>query len=171
LDVNNPNLPKNSQVETLKEANELYNRHSGNFGLTIERRLNTQDKANKAAPQLKKGETLVADDVGNLYIRKGKNNYTFDINSKGKIVDKEVDNIFGADATPYSDPMLNNDVRKWQSDVKLYNAARELEDNYIYFDYNNPKQWIKDVDKAKEDYWKALNGPYFEDIMGTDRFY
>lgn len=169
LDVNNPNLPNNSQAQTLKEANELFNRHSGNFGLTIERRLRNQDIANKAAPQLKKGETLVADDVGNMYIRKGKNNYSFDINSKGKIIDKELDNLWGEDATPYSDPMLNNDVRKWKSDVKLYNAARELEDNYIYFDYNNPKQWRTEVDKASEDYWNSLNGPYFEDIMGYDR--
>lgn len=169
LDVNNPNLPNNSQAQTLKEANELFNRHSGNFGLTIERRLINQDIANKAAPQLKKGETLVADDYGNMYIRKGKNNYSFDINSKGKISNKELDNIFGEDATPYSDPMLNNDVRKWKSDVKLYNAARELEDNYIYFDYNNPKQWRTEVDKASEDYWNSLNGPYFEDIMGYYR--
>lgn len=169
LELNNPKLPNNSQTQTLKEANELFNRHSGNFGLTIERRLRNQDIANKAAPQLKKGETLVADDYGNMYIRKGKNNYSFDINSKGKIVDKELDNIFGEDAIPYSDPMLNNDVRKWQSDVKLYNAARELEDNYIYFDYNNPKQWRTDVDKAKQDYWDALNGPYFEDLLGYDR--
>lgn len=169
LDVNNPNLPNNSQAQTLKEANELFDRHSGNFGLTIERRLRNQDIANKAAPQLKKGETLVADDYGNMYIRKGKNNYSFDINSKGKISNKELDNLFGEDATPYSDPMLNNDVRKWKSDVKLYNAARELEDNYIYFDYNNPKQWRTEVDKASEDYWNALNGPYFEDIMGYYR--
>lgn len=169
LDVNNPNLPKNSQAETLKEANELFNMHSGNFGLTIERRLRNQDIANKAAPQLKKGETLVADDYGNMYIRKGKNNYSFDINSKGKISNKELDNIFGEDAIPYSDPMLNKDVRKWQTDVKLYNAARELEDNYIYFDSKNPKQWRTDVDKAREDYWNALNGPYFEDIIGYDR--
>lgn len=169
LDVNNPKLPNNSQAQTLKEANELYNRHSGSFGMTLERRLRNQDIANKALPQLKKGETLVADDMGNMYIRKGKNNYSFDINSKGKIVDKELDNIWGEDAIPYSDPMLNKDVRKWKSDVSLYNAAREIEDNYIYFDYNNPKQWLTDVDKAKLDYINSINGPFFEDIMGYDR--
>ena len=168
--LDDPKFTSTIEGKLLKEGDELSTRYSGGDIRVpnLERRLNRQAVANLVTPNLKKGESLYTDQRGNLFIRDKKGTYWwFNNDPNGKIIERGT--WQPVNPAPYSDPMLNKELKDWQADVKLYNAKYGDEDSFINF--KDSHKWQDDVYNARDAYYNSIYGPFYEDIMGLNRMY
>lgn len=170
--LQDPVFANSIEGKLLKEGDDLTARWTGRDprSVSLEQRVNNDKAASILSSKLKKGESLLQDKYGNLVVKDKNGKYwhkQINLNT-GKIVDEYTVN-YTEKLNPYSDPMLSKDIKDYNADVKLYNAKYGDEDSFINF--KDPRDWQTDVYDARDAYLNSIYGPFYEDIMGIDRFY